>query len=346
MIKRSRLNPLIKPSDVKPSHPDYKVVGAFNPAAAIYNNEVILLVRVAECCRQVEGKVRVPIYDFTDGAAKPAVKEFDLSDPDVQLKDTRGVVYKGNDFLSSISHLRIARSSDGENFTIDDKPFIAPDSTENEYGVEDPRITFIDNKYYINYTIVSKDSWCTALSVTDDFISHEYLGIIFHPENKDVAIFPEKVNEKYLAFHRPNNSGFGKASIWFAESPDLIHWGKHRCLIRPRNMFWEGGKIGGGCAPVKTEKGWLTLYHAKAEDSQYSLFGLLLDLNEPWKVIGRTEKPILSPREKYEKHGFFSNAVFTNGMVEIDERLFIYYGAADDTCCVATTTVNDLLNCF
>ena len=346
MIKRSRWNPLIKPSDVKPSYPDYEVVGAFNPAAAIYNNEVILLVRVAECCKQIEGKVRVPIYDFTDGAAKPAVKEFDLNDPDVQLKDTRGVVYKGNDFLSSISHLRIARSSDGENFTVDDKPFIAPDSAENEYGVEDPRITFIDNRYYINYTIVSKDSWCTALSVTDDFISYEYLGIIFHPENKDVAIFPEKVNEKYLAFHRPNNSGFGKASIWFAESPDLIHWGKHRCMIRPRDMFWEGGKIGGGCAPIRTEKGWLTIYHAKAEDSQYSLFGLLLDLKEPWKVIGRTEKPILLPREKYEKHGFFSNAVFTNGMVEIGGRLLIYYGAADDTCCVAVTTVNDLLNSF
>ena len=231
-------------------------------------------------------------------------------------------------------------------FKVDDKPFIAPTSLEEEYGVEDPRITIINGRYYINYSVVSEDSWCTALSVTDDFITYEKLGIIFHPENKDVAIFPEKVNGKYIAFHRPNNSGFGKASIWYAESPDLIHWGKHKCLVRPRKTIYEAGKIGGGCAPIKTEKGWLTIYHAKGENSRYTLFGMLLDLKEPCKIIGQTDKPILEPTEDYERHGFFGNTVFTNGMVEKDGKLYIYYGAADESCCVATTTVDHLLSLF
>jgi beta-1,2-mannobiose phosphorylase / 1,2-beta-oligomannan phosphorylase len=346
MITRSKINPIIKTSDVLPSHKDYQVVGAFNPAAAMYKGEVILLVRIAENCIQVDGKYKVPVYDFSCGNPQPAVKEFNLADPDVKLKDTRGVVYKGKDYLSSMSHIRIARSKDGENFIIDEKPFIAPTSLEEEYGVEDPRITFINDRYYINYSVVSEDSWCTALAVTDDFITYEKLGIIFHPENKDVAIFPEKVNGKYIAFHRPNNSGFGKASIWYAESPDLIHWGKYKCLARPRKTSYEAGKIGGGCAPIKTDKGWLTIYHAKGGDSQYTLFGMLLDLNEPSKIIKQTDKPILEPVEGYEKNGFFGNTVFTNGMVEKDGKLYIYYGAADDSCCVAMTTVEHILNLF
>ena len=343
MFNRCSSNPVIKPSDVKPSLDGYQVVGAFNPAATIFNGEVILLLRVAENCIPVEGKHRVPVYEFSGGTGKPAIKEFDANDPDVRLKDTRGVVYKGKDYLSSMSHIRAARSKDGINFTVDDKPFIYPQSTEAEYGVEDPRITCIDGKYYINYSIVSQDSWCTELAITEDFKTYKNLGIIFHPENKDVTIFPERINGKYVALHRPNNSGFGKPCIWYAESPDLIHWGKHRSLLHARNTKYESMKIGGGSSPIKTKEGWLCIYHCKGDNQRYSLFALLLDLEDPTKIVKQSDKPIFEPEAEYETNGFFPNVVFTNGMFEKDGVLHMYYGASDETACLATAKIDDIL---
>ncbi len=344
MLKRSEKNPLIKPADVKPSALGYQVVGAFNPGAIAYKDEIILLLRLAEKCVPREGVIRVPVFRFENGRGIPEVREFKPDDPDVKLKDTRGVVYKGQDYLSSISHIRLARSRDGIHFTVEDTPFIAPGGPDEKYGVEDARAVCIEGEYYINYTIISEDSWCTALSKTADFKSHQKVGIIFHPENKDVAIFPERVNGMFTAFHRPNNSGFGKAGIWYAESPDLLHWGNHRCLLRPRDTVYEAMKIGGGSSPIKTREGWLTIYHAKGENSRYSLFGLLLDLNEPWKIVRQGTVPLFEPEASYETDGFFGNVVFTNGMVEKDGRLYIYYGAADEFACLAFTTVDDILN--
>ena len=214
MITKHEKNPLIVPANVNPSLQGYKVLGSFNPGATKFNDEVILLLRVAENCDQKDGFVRMPVYRFENGKSYPDIMELSKSDPDVALKDTRGVTYKGKDFLSTMSHIRLARSKDGIDFVVDDKPFIYPVSETEEYGIEDARVTFLEGRYYINFTVVSKDSWATMLAVTDDFINLERKGIIFHPENKDVAIFPEKIGGKYIALHRPNNSGFGGASIW------------------------------------------------------------------------------------------------------------------------------------
>ena len=346
MIEKHKKNPIIKPSDVKPSMEEYRVLGAFNPGATAYQDEIILLLRVAEGCKPKEGYARAPVYRFEGGEAWPDMVEFSMSDPDVVLKDTRGIVYKDQDYLTSMSHIRLARSRDGIHFTVEDKPFIAPHDDTDRYSAEDARATFIDGKYYINFTVVSQDSWATALAVTEDFKTVERKGIIFHPENKDVAIFPEKVNGKYIALHRPNNSGFGKASIWYAESPDLIHWGNHKCIARPRDNQWESMKIGGGAPPIKTKKGWLIIYHGKGDKSLYSLFCMLLDLDDPSKVVKRAEEPLLTPTEPYEKEGFFGNVVFSNGVVEKDGEVFVYYGAADESTCVAVTNVGSLLNSF
>ena len=267
-------------------------------------------------------------------------------DPDVRLKDTRGVVYKGQDFLSTMSHIRLARSKDGINFTVDEKPFIYPHDEREKYGCEDARVTCIDGRYYLNFTVISQDSWSTMLAVTDDFVRIERKGIIFHPENKDVAIFPEKIKGKYVALHRPNNSGFGKASIWYAESPDLLHWGNHCCIVRPRDTRYESMKIGGGAPPLKTKHGWLIIYHGKGDKSLYSLFCLLLDLDDPKKIIHRAEKPLLTPTEKFETDGFFGHVVFTNGMVEREDKLYLYYGAADESVGLAITDIDYLLSTF
>lgn len=346
MIEKAKENPLITPGDVKPSAEGFLVLGAFNPGATRFNDEILLLLRVAETCEPKEGKIRVPVYRFEEGTSYPDILEFDQDDSRVALKDTRGVTYRGKEYLSTISHIRLARSKDGIQFKVEDEPFIYPVMDNEAYGVEDARVTEIDGAYYINYTAVSRDSWATALAVTDDFRTIERKGLIFHPENKDVAIFPEKVGGKYIALHRPNNSGFGKASIWYSESPDLIHWGSHQCIVRPRENHWESMKIGGGAPPIKTPEGWLIIYHGKGDNSLYSLFCLLLDLDDPSRVIKRAEEPLLTPTEDYETQGFFPNVVFSNGIVEKDDQIFIYYGASDETVAVAIIDLDTLLGSF
>ena len=343
MIEKYSDNPIVKSSDVLPSIPGLRVLGAFNPGAIRFGDQILLLMRVAERCEPREGKVCMPVYRFDATGSHLEIMELDASDPEVVLKDTRGVFYRGRDYLSTMSHIRIARSRDGFHFTVDQKPFIYPANPTEMYGVEDARVTFIDERYYINYTAVSRDSWATALAVTDDFQSVERKGLIFHPENKDVAIFPEKVGGKYIALHRPNNSGFGKASIWYSESPDLLHWGNHQCLLRPRDNQWEAMKIGGGAPPLKTPEGWLVIYHGKGEGSTYSLFCLLLDLDDPSKIVSQASQPLLLPTEPYEAKGFFPNVIFSNGVVEMNGKVLIYYGAADESVCVAVTSVEHLL---
>jgi predicted GH43/DUF377 family glycosyl hydrolase len=346
MITKYANNPIVTPADVKPSMEGYKVLGAFNPGAVNFGDEILLLLRVSEGCEPREGYVRVPIYQFQDGQSYPDILEFESGDPLLSLKDTRGVVYGGNNYLSTMSHIRLARSKDGLSFVVGEKPFVFPTDESEEYGVEDARVTYVDGRYYINYTAVSRGSWATALAVTDDFEAVEKKGLIFHPENKDVAIFPEKINGKYVALHRPNNSGFGKPSIWYSESPDLLHWGNHRCIVRPRDNRWESQKIGGGAPPIKTPEGWLIIYHGKGDNSVYSLFCLLLDLEEPHKVVRRADVPLLIPTESYETEGFFSNVVFSNGVAERDGRLYVYYGTSDEAVSVAISDVDSLLASF
>lgn len=346
-MNRHALNPLIKPELVQPSRPGYRVKGAFNPGAVEYNGEIVLLLRVAEDCIPKDGYTSVPYYTFKNGIGTPEILEKSLNDPDIKLKDTRGVVYKGQDYLSTLSHIRLARSKDGVHFTVEEKPFIYPCEPSECFGVEDARVTRLGDTYYLTYTAVSPDGWATALAATKDFLTIERKGLIFAPPNKDISIFPEKVNGKYCALHRPHNQGFGNPSIWYAESKDLLHWGNNQCLLRPRNTEWECIKIGGGAHPIKTAEGWLEIYHGKGEGDKYSLFLLLLDSNNPCKVIKRGEKPFVYPEMNYEKHGFFPNVLFSNGLVVKDDgSILLYYGACDETTCLIETSIDELLHSF
>lgn len=342
-IKRHLSNPIIKPSDICPSKNGYQVIGAFNPGATIFNNEFVLLLRVAERCISRKGYISVPYYSFDTDVSSPEILRFKENDPNVKLKDTRGIAYKNTEYLSTMSHLRVAKSSDGVNFKIDDNPSIYPTLESEAFGVEDARISAIDGKYYINYTGVSKDGFCTMLAVTQDFIAFDKLGIIFPPMNKDVAIFEETINGKYYCLHRPNNDGFGKPSIWISQSEDLIHWGKHECLLRPKENAFERMKIGGGAPPIKTNEGWLSIYHGKGDNQRYTLNTILMDSDDPRKVLGRGEFPCFEPENTYETDGFFGNVVFTNGWVVKDNQVWIYYGASDETTCLAQTSLDRLV---
>jgi len=347
-VRRDSANPLITPDKVSASNPAYRVRGVFNPGATMVpgtagaSDGVVLVLRVSEDVPADDGRVAVPIMRLDDGVGVPDVIEVGVEDAGVELRDTRGVVIDGREYLSTMSHLRLARSTDGVHFTVDDEPFLFPSTEVERFGVEDARVTQIDDRFLVNYTAVSGDGWATALASTTDFQSVERLGLIFHPQNKDVAIFPEKVGGRYVALHRPNNA-MGRASIWYAESPDLVHWGNHRCLLRPRDTEWEEQKIGGGAPPIRTADGWLTIYHGKGREQGYSLWALLLDADDPSVILAQGSMPLLTPEAPYEREGFFGGVVFTNGMVQRDGELLVYYGAADECVALARTTVPDVL---
>ncbi len=343
-MRRHPDNPLIRPQDLRPSVPGLRVRGVFNPGAARVGDEVVLLLRVAEDCEPRDGYARVPVVRMQDGKPRLEVLEIPADHPEVRLKDTRGIVYRGRAYLSTMSHLRLARSRDGVHFRVEDRPFILPADASERFGVEDARIVHLEGRYWINYTAVSPDGWATALASTTDFRSVQRHGLIFTVQNKDVALFPRRIGGRYHALHRPDNQGFGRPSIWYADSPDLLHWGSHRCILRPRDTRWECAKIGAGAPCIETEAGWLQLYHGKGEGQRYSLFALLLDRERPWQILKRARRPFLEPEAPYETQGFFGNVVFTNGVVTWDDgRVYVYYGAADESVCLLETTVAELL---
>ena len=351
-INRCPMNPLLVPEDVKPSRPDFKVDGVFNCGVAEYNGEILLMCRVAESVKCDDPDVvKIPIVVNKDGHDELEVVTYVKSEhPELDFSDSRHVekVEKKRKKcinLTSLSHLRLARSKDGIHFTVADEPAIFPSAEEESWGMEDPRITQIGDTYYINYTSVTKNGPATSLISTKDFVNYERHGIIFAPENKDVTIFPEKIGGKYVAFNRPVPCGIGDPEMWIAKSPDLVHWGeqKHFCgLSGGSEERWDNGRIGGGAVPFKTDRGWVKIYHAADKNDRYCLGAFLLDLEDPSKVLAKTSQPILEPEEEYEINGFFGNVVFTCGCLVKEDTVTIYYGAADDKICRADIRLDDI----
>lgn len=340
-IVRSKMNPIIKPEDVKPSRPGFEVICAFNAGVARLEKEVILLLRVAE--RPITQNPDKYLCPMLDGENNLIVKEFNTKDETCDFSDSRVIKTSNGNYLTSMSHFRVARSFDGVNFDIDESPSIFPENQYEAFGIEDPRITFIDGIYYINYSAISHIGITTCLIATKDFKTFERLGVILHPDNKDVEIFPGKINGKYYALHRPSISHFGKPDIWLAESSDLLCWGNHRYLMGVREGYWDNGRIGGSAIPFKVDGGWLEIYHGATKDDRYCLGAVLLDENEPWKIIARTETPIMEPEADYEINGFFGNVIFTCGVLYEEEIVKVYYGAADTYLCYAEIAVSEIL---
>ena len=341
-LRRLYDQPILKTSDVKPSIDGFEVLGAFNPAACLFNGEVILLVRVAEASKAETGFISIPLINEQGGVPTLTIKRFpEPSEP----YDPRVISLEGKVYLTSLSHLRLARSKDGIQFTIDEKPFLFPARMDESYGIEDARITFLEGKYWITYTAVSEHGPGVGLAVTTDFVNVERVGMILPPPNKDVALFPKKINGKYMLLHRPMVSDIGKPSIWMAESEDSVHWGNHRFLLGGRgndrpdplaNPFgWEGGKIGTGPEPILTDEGWLVCYHGADSTHSYSLALALLDKDDPARVLDRSSLPLLTPELVWEREGFFPNVVFSNGWIQWPDgsdkagQIWVYYGAAD-----------------
>ena len=343
MLYRFQTNPLIKPTDVKPSRDDFEVIGAFNAGATIYNNQVILLLRVAE--RPIlknNNKIVAPVYRPKSNTIE--ILQFSNDDPNLDSADPRIFNYNSKTYLTSISHLRIARSNDGINFIIDEEPALVPENEYETFGLEDPRITKINNKYIITCKVVSEAGIATTIIETYDFIKFHRKGISFCPENLDVVIFPEKINNYYYALTRPVPKNIGPLAIWITQSPDLIHWGNHKVLVSPRLNQFDSARVGASCVPIKTQRGWLEIYHGADESHKYCLAAVLLDLEKPWIVKGFSKRPLMKPEADYELNGFFGNVVFACGAVELNEKLIIYYGASDESVAGAETSVKYILS--
>ncbi len=249
------------------------------------------------------------------------------------------------------SSFLIAESKDGINFNLENTPCLTPESHNNfykyvEWGIEDARITQIENRYYLTYTGYSKYMPMVILTETEDFKNFNVLGPITEPSNKDCALFPEKINGNYWKIDRP--SAEGRHDIWISRSPDLLHWGGFEFLTEPVPGTWESDKIGISTQPIRTKDGWLVLYHGVRGfgiSSLYKLGVMLLDIKKPWVVLGRSKEPILAPDLNYERIGDVGNVIFSNGwIVDDDGRVNIYYSGADINICLATTTLDHLLS--
>jgi beta-1,2-mannobiose phosphorylase / 1,2-beta-oligomannan phosphorylase len=270
---------------------------------------------------------------------------------DVEFIDRRIVRLKpsGNIRLTFISWLLTAYSRDGTTIDRLGKAFL-PQSAYETFGVEDPRLVRFADRCYFTYVAVSQYGIVTALASTSDFVSFQRHGIIFCPENKDVILFPEKIDGRYVALHRPNpQARLTAPEIWIARSPDLICWGQHARLLGSE-VAWATAKIGGGTPPVRTDRGWLSFFHGHIASSrpgevgQYAAGAMLLDLAQPERVLGLTPQPLMVAQEEFERTGFLPDIVFPTGLVRRGNDLLVYYGAADTSTGVARYALDEVLD--
>jgi len=248
--------------------------------------------------------------------------------------------------LNGRSILGLARSSDGFHFEVASKPFMIPSDEYDEYGVEDPRITRIEENYLITYSAYSRYGVRVGLARTKNFSQVERVAYITQPDLRNVVIFPEKIGKYYVSLDRPHTE-LTRWSIWISYSEDLISWGRSKIVLRPQTYHWDSMKVGPGAPPVKTEKGWLSIFHGVFETMAGAVYRLgvaLHDLNDPSKIIGVGDRWILEPEDPWERVGYVPNVVFCCAAIpEEDDTLKIYWGGADTVMCVGRANIHDLV---
>ncbi|MBU0907164.1 MAG: hypothetical protein KKD18_05000 [Nanoarchaeota archaeon] len=384
MIKVKKEAILISPKDIKPSSDKFEVLGALNPAAVrLPDGKIIAYVRVIEKLKTTKdekyfysprmvgkNKFKVKIDRFKKETAVGS------TDFDFIFKD-------GTKRLTFISHFRkvILDKTGFKVLSIDKHPSFFGLADDGELGVEDPRITKIGDLYVMTYVSLSvEQNISTAMATSRDCINWERRGIIFGEQDKDVVIFPEKINGKYVAFDRPEGSfQFTQPHIWIAYSNDLTSWGD----LKPISCIYEEAgfcpRNGAGPPPIKTKKGWLLLYHAVTEFQEseeeifkkikktinspenllkklsnlkkealrkfsiYSVGAALFDLNNPEKLIAKTKKFIITPDKDYETTFEDKKAIFPTATISEGDNLLIYSGAGDRFTTVKKVSLNEIL---
>ncbi|WP_111573069.1 glycoside hydrolase family 130 protein [Halanaerobium saccharolyticum] len=239
------------------------------------------------------------------------------------------------------SYIGYAVSKDGINFNRLINPVFEGETPQEDWGVEDPRITKLNDKYYMLYTAFGGRDWDDfriSMASSKNLIDWKRHGVVLDEPNKDAALFPKKINDKYFLLHRR------VPDIWLGESADLDSWNNHQVIMKTRENSWEEKKIGIAGPPIETKKGWILIYHGVDNDHVYRLGIAVLDLNNPEKVIYRQQEPILEPEMEWETAGLVPNVVFSCGAVEKENEIIVYYGGADTVIGAASFNKQDLFN--
>jgi beta-1,4-mannooligosaccharide/beta-1,4-mannosyl-N-acetylglucosamine phosphorylase len=272
----------------------------------------------------------------------------------VPFEDGFAGVFRVDDTHRTMN-IHAGRSADGVDWEIEELPiaFAPADARVAEIQAEfqhayDPRVTWLEDRFYV--------TWCNGyhgptigLASTHDFRTFTQLDNAYLPFNRNGVLFPRRIGDRYAMLSRPSDDGhtpFG--DVFYSESPDLTHWGRHRHVMGTTKWSWESTKIGAGPTPIETDEGWLVLYHGVLTSCNgfvYSMGAALLDLDEPWKVIARGHDYLLSPQVLYEQVGDVPNVVFPCAALvdRAADRVTIYYGGADTVVCLAHGHLSEIL---
>ena len=290
-------------------------------------------------------------------AKNPILTPADVPYPVATVHNAAVVKHDGRYVMVFRSHQRngrsilgIAESEDGFQFRVHDKPFMTPAEKEpfatyEEYGVEDPRLCRIDDAYFLTYSAYSRHGVRIGLAHTSDLRSIERMALITPCDTRNVVLFPERFGGRYARLERPHTD-IARWSIWIAYSPDLIHWGDAEVLMKPAAYHWDEMKVGPGATPIRTERGWLHIYHGVFETMAGAVYRLgvaLHHLRDPSKLLGVADEWILEPEAPWERAGYVPNVVFSCGAVpEPDGTVKIYWGGADTVMCAGVARLDEL----
>jgi beta-1,4-mannooligosaccharide/beta-1,4-mannosyl-N-acetylglucosamine phosphorylase len=285
----------------------------------------------------------------------PALRHVDLPFPCLDVRNA-GAVKVGDRYILLITiealdgRARIfrAESSDGYDFEVDSEPVLAPTYVEPYFvyelnGVEDPRVTLLEGTYYVTYTANSPLGLRLAIAKTTDFRTFDRIGLVSQPDVKHGVLFPERIGGRYARLERPREGG----SIWVSYSDDLLYWGSSAFVMGPRGGYWDFHRVGPSTAPVRVDEGWLIIYYGVKATSAGPLFRLgaaVLDAENPAIVKGRTDIPVLAPREDYERIGDVNNLVFSCGAIVEDGAMRLYYGGSDSCICVGEARIKTIVD--
>lgn len=288
----------------------------------------------------------------------PILTPRDVPYPVATVHNAGVVKHEGRYVMLFRSHLDTGRSiigravsDDGFKFTVSPEPFMVPAregvfAEYEEYGVEDPRICPCEGEYLICYSAYSRHGVRIGLARTRDLQTVERVALISQADMRNCVIFPERIDGRYVRLDRPH-SEISPWSIWISYSPDLVHWGDSRRIMQAQTYHWDEMKIGPGAPPIKTEHGWLNIYHGVFQTMAGAVYRLgvaLHDLTDPAKVIAVGDRWILQPEAPWEVTGYVPNVVFSCAAVcEDDGEIKLYWGGADSVMCVGTTHVDRLV---
>jgi beta-1,2-mannobiose phosphorylase / 1,2-beta-oligomannan phosphorylase len=373
MVKIEKEKILLTPKSIKPSSNKFEVLGVLNPGAArLKDGRIILYVRVIEKLKKTEdskyfysprfvGKKNFQIE--IDKFSKDSVVS--NTDMDFNFKD-------GTKRLTYISHLRrvFLDKSGFKILKIDSRPSFFGLSWDAELGVEDPRIAKIGEIYYMTYVGLGRsENISTNFAFSKDCLNWSRKGVIFGEQDKDVVLFPEKIKDRFVAFDRPEgNFEFTPPHMWIAYSKDLEYWGKLKAVSLSKKIDFS--RSGAGPPPIKTEKGWLLIFHAVtrkkyknalyfikrslgfnvnkgleySQDDVYSVWAGLFDFKNPNKLIAKSSKPIMSPNKKENKSFEGKEVLFPTGIIVDKNSILLYSGFGDSLVGVSKIKLKDVLD--